>query len=329
MRGDVTGTVAGAGDVLVEVSDLTKRFGAETAVDAVSFTLRAGTVTGFLGPNGAGKSTTMRMMVGLTTPTSGESRILGRRYHDLERPATIVGSIVDGVDHNPSRRAIDELRISAAAIGVPDARCGELLDQVGLSGAARKRVGEYSLGMRQRLGIAQALLGDPRVLLLDEPANGLDPEGISWVRAMLRRLADEGRAVLVSSHLLGEVARLVDEVLVIDRGRLVASGSVDELLARASGAATVVVRSEDDARLEVAIAAADGAHIERVSDGLRVTGLDAPAVGRVARDAGLALRELRTSGAGLEDVFLTLTGNGAATTNAPDAPDAPSTEGGR
>jgi ABC-2 type transport system ATP-binding protein len=191
MRGDEHAD----GAVLVEVSGLTKRSGAETAVDDIDFTLRAGTVTGFLGPNGAGKSTTMRMLVGLTTPSSGESRILGRRYHELERPATVVGSIVDGVDHTPGRRAIDELRISAAAIGVPDARCGELLGLVGLAGSEEKRVGEFSLGMRQRLGIAQALLGDPRVLL-DEPANGLDPEGISWVRGLLRQLADEGRAVL-------------------------------------------------------------------------------------------------------------------------------------
>jgi len=313
MRGDEQDE----GSVLVEVSGLTKRFGAETAVDEIDFTLRAGTVTGFLGPNGAGKSTTMRMLVGLTTPSSGESRILGRRYHELERPATVVGSIVDGVDHNPGRRAIDELRISAAAIGVPDARCGELLELVGLAGSERKRVGEYSLGMRQRLGIAQALLGDPRVLLLDEPANGLDPEGISWVRGLLRHLADEGRAVLVSSHLLGEVARLADDVLVIDRGRLVASGSVAELLARAAGGATVLVRSEDDARLAAALdsaaatdAPADGVLVTRTPSGLRVTGLDAAAVGRIARDAAVALIELNTAGAALEDVFMTLTGNG-------------------
>lgn len=312
---DSEGHGQGRGDVLVEVDGLTKRFGGQTAVDGVSFTLHAGTVTGFLGPNGAGKSTTMRMMVGLTAPSSGESRIQGRRYHDLDRPATVVGSIVDGVDHNPSRRAIDELRISAAAIGVPDARCHELLALVGLSGAERKRVGQYSLGMRQRLGIAQALLGDPRVLLLDEPANGLDPEGITWVRDFLRRLAGEGRAVLVSSHLLGEVARLADDVIVIDQGHIVAAGSVAELTARASTGATVVVRSEDDAALEPAVTAAlagvDGAHVERTADGLRVTGTDAAAVGRVARDAGVALVELRTSGAGLEEVFLTLTGNGA------------------
>ena len=311
---DTQGHGQGRGDVLVEVDGLTKRFGAQVAVDDVSFSLRAGTVTGFLGPNGAGKSTTMRMMVGLTAPSSGESRILGRRHHDLDRPATVVGSIVDGVDHNPSRRAIDELRISAAAIGVHDARCHELLALVGLAGAETKRVGQFSLGMRQRLGIAQALLGDPKVLLLDEPANGLDPEGITWVRDFLRRLAGEGRAVLVSSHLLGEVARLADDVIVIDHGRIVASGSVEELTARASTGATVVVRSEDDAALESAVTAAlagvDDAHVERATEGLRVTGLDAGAVGRVARDAGVALVELRTSGAGLEEVFLTLTGNG-------------------
>jgi len=301
------------GDVLVEVAGLTKRFGAETAVDRVSFTLRAGTVTGFLGPNGAGKSTTLRMMVGLTAPSAGEALILGRRYHDLERPATVVGSIVDGVEHNPGRRAIDELRISAAAIGVPDARCSELLDLVGLLGAERKRVGEYSLGMRQRLGIAQALLGDPRVLLLDEPANGLDPEGIGWVRGLMRRLADEGRAVLVSSHLLDEIARLADDVLVIDRGRLVAAGSVEELLARAAGGAPVIVRSEDDVRLRAVLTAVSPAPdvvVEQGTGGLRVTGLDAATLGRVARDAGIALTELRTTGAALEDVFMTLTGNG-------------------
>lgn len=297
------------GDVLVEVEGLSKRFGQELAVDDVSFTLCAGTVTGFLGPNGAGKSTTLRMMVGLTAPSGGEARILGRRYHDLERPATVVGSIVDGVHHNPSRRAIDELRISAAAIGVEDARCDELLDTVGLTGAGRKRVSEYSLGMRQRLGIAHALLGDPRVLLLDEPANGLDPEGIGWVRTLLRRLADEGRAVLVSSHLLDEIARLVDDVLVIDAGRLVATGPVEALLARAAGHGTVLVRSEDDERLAQTLIG-PAVTVDRTPEGLTVAGSDAASVGRIARDAGIALSELRSSGAALEDVFLALTGNG-------------------
>ena len=300
------------GEVLVEVDGLTKRYGDELAVDGVSFTLRAGTVTGFLGPNGAGKSTTLRMMVGLTAPTAGEARILGHRFHDLPDAPRAVGSIVDGVGHHPGRRAIDELRVSAAAIGVDDARCHELLATVGLAGAEHKRVGAYSLGMRQRLGIAQALLGDPRVLLLDEPANGLDPEGIGWVRKLLRSLADEGRAVLVSSHLIDEVARLADDVLVIDRGRLVATGPVSELLARAAGHGTVRVRSEDDVRLIAALTPAlphDGS-VTQAAEGVTVTGLDAVTVGRAARDAGIALTELRTTGAGLEEVFLGLTGNG-------------------
>jgi ABC-2 type transport system ATP-binding protein len=301
------------GDVLVEVDGLTRRYGRELVVDGVSFGLRAGTITGFLGPNGAGKSTTLRMMVGLTAPSAGEARILGRRFHDLADAARTVGSIVDGVGHHPGRRAVDELRVSAAAIGVPDARCDELLELVGLQGAARKRVGDYSLGMRQRLGIAQALLGDPRVLLLDEPANGLDPEGIGWVRTFLRQLADEGRAILVSSHLLDEISRLVDEVLVIDRGRLVATGTIHELLARATARAAVTVRSEDDDRLATALSsrlAPSGGSVTRGPEGLIVTGLDAREVGRAARDVSVALEELRVTGGGLEDVFLGLTGDG-------------------
>jgi ABC-2 type transport system ATP-binding protein len=298
------------GEVLVAVDGLTKHFGREVAVDGISFTLRAGTVTGFLGPNGAGKSTTLRMMVGLTSVDAGEVRILGRRFQDLDDAPRTVGSIVDGVGNHPGRRAIDELRVSAAAIGVDDARCVELLALVGLAGAGRKRVGEYSLGMRQRLGIAQALLGDPRVLLLDEPANGLDPEGIGWVRTFLRGLADEGRAVLVSSHLLDEIARLADEVLVIDRGRLVASGRVDELVARAAAGAAVTVASEDDVRLATALRARPGVEVLLTGTGLRVSGADTREVGRAARDAGIALVELRGNGAGLEDVFLALTGAG-------------------
>jgi ABC-2 type transport system ATP-binding protein len=190
----------------VSVRGLTKRFGGQLAVDDLSFDVPAGRVVGFLGPNGAGKSTTLRMIVGLTAPTAGTALIHGVPYHDLERPAEVVGSIVDGVGHHPARRAIDDLRISARSAGLPLERCEAALELVGLAGAERKRVGAYSLGMRQRLGIAQALLGDPQVLLLDEPANGLDPEGIRWIRSLLRHLADEGRAVLVSSHLIGEVA---------------------------------------------------------------------------------------------------------------------------
>jgi ABC-2 type transport system ATP-binding protein len=199
----------------VAVRGLTKRYGAQLAVDDLTFEVPAGRVVGFLGPNGSGKSTTMRMIVGLTAPTAGTATLFGRPFHELDAPVRTVGSIVDGVNYHPGRRAIEELRISAAAAGLPRSRCDEVIDLVGLGDAALKRVGQYSLGMRQRLGIGQALLGDPRILLLDEPANGLDPEGIHWVRELLRGLAAEGRAAFVSSHLLGEVSRLADEVVVI------------------------------------------------------------------------------------------------------------------
>ena len=296
-----------ADDALVEVRALTKRFGDQTAVDEVSFDLPAGQVVGFLGPNGAGKSTTMRMMVGLTTPSGGAARILGRSFHQLDDPARTVGSIVDGVDYHPGRRAIDELRISAHAAGIPRSRCDEVIELVGLQEAATKRVGQYSLGMRQRLGIAQALLGDPRVLLLDEPANGLDPEGITWVRRLLRHLADEGRAVFVSSHLLGEVSRLADEVIVIRRGRIVTQSTVAELTSAASGG--VIVAAEDLDALSAALRGA-GAEVTPTDGHLVVSGHDPTWIGRVALDAGIALSELRPMTAELEDVFMELTAGG-------------------
>ncbi|MTV26993.1 ABC transporter ATP-binding protein [Nitriliruptoraceae bacterium ZYF776] len=289
----------------VSVRGLTKRFGAQLAVDDLSFEVPAGRVVGFLGPNGAGKSTTMRMLVGLTAPDAGRAEILGTPFHDLADPARTVGSIVDGVEYHPGRRAIEELHISAVTAGLPRARCEEVLAQVGLEDAARKRVGQYSLGMKQRLGIAQALLGDPQVLLLDEPANGLDPDGIRWVRSLLRELADEGRAILVSSHLLAEVARLADEVIVIRRGRIVTQGTVAELTAAASGGA-VVVRSADDRQLRTALTDAGGEVVDG-PDGMRVAGLDTATVGEVALRAGVALTELRTAVAELEDAFLELT----------------------
>jgi ABC-2 type transport system ATP-binding protein len=287
---------------------LTKRFGSQLAVDDLSFEVPPGKVVGFLGPNGAGKSTTLRMMIGLTAPTSGTSTVLGVPFHDLDEPARAVGSIVDGVGYHPGRRAIEELRISARAAGLPRSRCDEVIEIVGLQDAARKRVGQYSLGMRQRLGIAQALLGDPRVLLLDEPANGLDPEGIHWVRRLLRSLADEGRAVLVSSHLLGEVARLADDVIVIRRGRFVTQASVAELTGAAGGGA-VQVASLDDPTLARALRQA-GAEVAVGPDGLTVTGLAPDDVGRVALEAAVALRLLRPHVAELEDVFIELTGGG-------------------
>jgi ABC-2 type transport system ATP-binding protein len=299
--------VTGTNEIAVEIRGLTKRFKDRLAVDDVSFDVPVGKVVGFLGPNGAGKSTTMRMIVGLTAPTAGTATIFGTPFHDLDDPARTVGSIVDGVDHHPGRRAIDELRISALAAGLPRSRCDEVLELVGLQAAAGKRVGQFSLGMRQRMGLAQALLGEPRVLLLDEPANGLDPEGIHWVRQLLRHLADEGCAILVSSHLLGEVSRLVDDVIVIRQGRIVAQSSVAELTGAASGG--VMVASVDDDALARELEAA-GAEVTSTSDGLVVAGLDTAAVGLLAFGAGIAVTELRALTAELEDVFMELTAGG-------------------
>ncbi|MFP4235038.1 MAG: ABC transporter ATP-binding protein [Nitriliruptoraceae bacterium] len=292
---------------VVVVDGLTKRFGAQLAVDEVTFTLPPGRVVGFLGPNGAGKSTTLRMMIGLTTPTAGSATFGGVPFHDLADPVRTVGTIVDGVEFHPGRRAIEELRVSAATAGLPRERCEEVLQLVGLEEAARKRVGQYSLGMRQRLGLAQALLGDPEVLLLDEPANGLDPEGITWVRQLLRHLAEQGRTILVSSHLLGEISRLADEVMVIRRGRLVANATVAELTGAAGGGSRV--RSADDAALAAALRDA-GAEVEHGEAGLVVTGAAPERVGEVALAAGIALSELRPAVAELEDVFLELTAGG-------------------
>lgn len=294
-------------DVAVSVRGLTKRFGAQLAVDDLSFEVPRGRVVGFLGPNGAGKSTTMRMIIGLTAPTSGTSTVCGTAFHDLPDPARTVGSIVDGVGYHPGRRAIQELRISARSAGIPASRCDEVIEMVGLGDAAAKRVGQYSLGMRQRLGLAQALLGDPEVLLLDEPANGLDPEGILWVRGMLRWLADQGRAILVSSHLLGEVARLADDVIVIRRGRFVTQASVAELTGAAGG--VLQVASLDDTRL-AAVLRDRGAEVVETPEGLRVTGVAAEEIGRASVEEGVPLRQLQAVVAQLEDVFLELTGGG-------------------
>jgi len=290
----------------VAVSGLTKRYGDQLAVDDVSFTLPPGRVVGFLGPNGAGKSTTMRMMIGLTAPTAGTATFGGVPFHALTDPARTVGSIVDGVGYHPGRKAIDELRITAATAGISRARCDEVLELVGLQEAATKRVGQFSLGMRQRLGLAQALLGDPEVLLLDEPANGLDPEGIHWVRQLLRHLAGQGRSILVSSHLLGEISRLADEVMVIRRGRLVANATVDELTGAAAGG--TAVRSADDDRLTRELETA-GAEVTR-TDGLLVVSLPPERIGQIALEAGIALIELRPAVAELEDVFMELTAGG-------------------
>ncbi|MCB0881120.1 MAG: ABC transporter ATP-binding protein [Thermoleophilia bacterium] len=293
---------------MITVTELTKTYGDHTAVDHVSFTVPPGSVTGFLGPNGAGKSTTMRMIVGLTPATSGTSAVLGAAYPELGNPGLSVGVLLDASAQHVGRSGREVLTLGATLMGLPAARVDRMLDLVGLSGAeGRRRVGDYSLGMRQRLGIAHALLGDPSVLILDEPANGLDPAGIRWMRDLLRDFADRGGAVLLSSHLLAEVQAVADRLVVIGRGRIVASGTKDEMLAGRG----VFVRTSDDAAMAAAAARA-GWDAARVADGGLTVGADLDAVGDAAFGAGLSVRELRRAdGAGLEELFLTLTADTA------------------
>jgi ABC-2 type transport system ATP-binding protein len=219
---------------VITIEGLTKRFGEVVAVDDLSFEVDRGTVVGFLGPNGAGKTTTLRMLLGLVAPTAGSARIDGRRYRELSEPVRHVGALLEASSFHPGRSARNHLRVVATAAGLPLPRADEVLGQVGLAGAARRRVGGFSLGMRQRLGLATALLGDPEVLILDEPANGLDPEGVHWLRGFLRHLADEGRTVLVSSHVLAEVAQTVDQVVIVARGRLVTQSTLAALTGRSN-----------------------------------------------------------------------------------------------
>ncbi|MGY1709028.1 ABC transporter ATP-binding protein [Geodermatophilus sp. SYSU D00758] len=288
---------------MIEVSGLTKQYGERTVVADVSFTLEPGTVTGFLGPNGAGKSTTMRMMTGLVPATSGTALVDGRPYAQLPNPGAVMGTLLDASAVHPGRTGRTHLRLLAAAIGVPAGRVDEVLDLVGLADAGHRRVGGYSLGMRQRLGIAGALLADPPVLVFDEPANGLDPEGIRWMRDLLRGHAARGGTVLLSSHLLGEVEHTVDRLLVIGGGRIVADGSVSELL----GADGTVVRAERPADLR-ALLEARGHAVTAEPDGrLTVPGATPAQVGAVAASAGLALVDLRPAQHGLEDLFFQLT----------------------
>ncbi|HET7399976.1 MAG TPA: ATP-binding cassette domain-containing protein [Intrasporangium sp.] len=286
----------------IAVRGITKRFGSFTAVDHLDFTVRPGRVTGFLGPNGSGKTTTLRMLLGLITPTDGTATIDGHRYADIPNPLTVVGSALEATNFHPGRTGRDHLRVQAAVAGVPDRRVDELLELVGIPAAARKRAGGYSMGMRQRLGLAAALLGNPRVLILDEPSNGLDPEGIRWLRLFLRHLADEGRTLLVSSHLLSEVEQTVDDVVIIANGRRVAQGTVREL----RGEPTAYVRTSDSERLRAALGAADLPAVP-VPGGLRVTTEDLALVGDVALRAGLPIHELRAEQTHLEELFFTLT----------------------
>ncbi|MFI6519565.1 ABC transporter ATP-binding protein [Spirillospora sp. NPDC050679] len=295
---------------MIDVKGLSKRYGDVPAVSDVTFHCAPGTVTGFLGPNGAGKSTTMRMICGLTPPTAGSATVKGVPYARIANPGRHVGVLLDAAAQHPGRTGREVLSLTAQTIGVDRRRVGELMEAVGLPPkAARRRVGGYSLGMRQRLGIAQALLGDPGVLILDEPANGLDPEGIFWMRSLLRDFADQGGTVLLSSHLLREVEAVADRFVVIAGGRIAAQGAKEELLAAPGG---VLVRGLDPAALHAALAAAG---LEAVPDrtGAFTVRATAEQVGRAAARAGTVLLELRQAGGGgLEELFLSLTAAPAA-----------------
>ncbi|SNR82600.1 ABC-2 type transport system ATP-binding protein [Geodermatophilus saharensis] len=291
---------------MITVRGLTKRYGRVLAVDDLSFDVEPGKVTGFLGPNGAGKSTTMRAVLGLDRPTAGTALVGGRPYAALGEPLREVGALLDPGAVHPGRTGRAHLRVAARTNGIPLRRVDEVVEQAGLGAAAHRRIGGYSLGMRQRLGIAAALLGDPGVLLFDEPVNGLDLDGVRWIRGLLRRLADEGRTVLVSSHLLGEVEQTADRLVVVGRGRLVADTTTAELL-RGLGSRRVRVRC---ARPDLLLAglAARGAAVERVdAHELRVEGIGAEDVGEVAAAAGVPLHHLSEVRQSLEEAYLALT----------------------
>ena len=288
---------------MIEVEHLTKRFRSATAVDDLSFSVPRGRITGFLGPNGAGKTTTLRVLLGLALPTSGRASVAGKRYRELEVPLETVGAVLEASNYHPARTGRNHLRALAAAAGIANARVDQVLAEVELSDAATRRVGGYSLGMRQRLSVAAALLGEPELLVLDEPANGLDPEGIRWLRNFLRSFADGGGTVFVSSHVLAEVSQLADEVVIIHRGKLVAHQPVVELIAQAAGATRV--RSPRAAALLERLRAAG---IDAEADGERLA-VHAPPerVGDLAAEAGIPLHELVADTGSLEEAFLELT----------------------
>jgi ABC-2 type transport system ATP-binding protein len=289
---------------VVRAESLTKRYGSLTAVDDLSFALEPGTITGFLGPNGAGKTTTLRMLLGLARPTQGRALIFERPYAEIEQPALRIGAVLEATDFHPGRSGRNHLRTLSAAAGLPDSRVDEVLQTVELSGAANRRVKGYSLGMRQRLGLAAALLGDPELLVLDEPANGLDPEGVRWLRDFLRSFAGSGHTVLVSSHVLAEVAQTVDHVLIISRGKLVRESRLDELTAGIGGA--VRVRSPQAGQLHEALER-EGIEVSEASGALYARGSTSERVGEIAAAAGVVLHELRVEQSSLEEVFLELT----------------------
>jgi ABC-2 type transport system ATP-binding protein len=306
---------------MIEAHDLTKRYGDKLAVDHLSFTVEPGTVTGFLGPNGAGKSTTMRLVLGLDRPDEGTATINGRPYRDLAEPLRTVGALLEARSVHTGRSAYNHLLFLAQTQGLPRGRVDEVLQLVGLQEVARKRAGGFSLGMSQRLGIAAAMLGDPRVLLLDEPVNGLDPEGVLWIRNLIKQLAAEGRTVFVSSHLMNEMAVTADHLIVIGRGRLIAASSTQEFIERSSEK-SVLVRSPDATRLADLINAdggkatpdgqapggqAPGGQAPDQAGQLRVTGMDAPRIGELAAAGTIVLHELTPQRGSLEEAFMELT----------------------
>src|SRR4051812_2862101 len=291
----------------IEVAGLTKRFGEVLAVDDLSFTVDEGRVVGFLGPNGAGKTTSLRMLLGLVNPSAGTATVLGKPFVQLEDPVHTVGAVLDGGMLHPGRSGRNHLRTLAMAAGIGNRRVEELLELVALKDAAHRRAGGYSLGMRQRLGLAAALLGDPQVLVLDEPANGLDPSGIRWLRDFLRKLSSEGRAVLVSSHVLAEVGQTADDVVVINHGKSVAQGTLREIMARSSSDGGVKVAGPDVRRLGD-ILYAQGANVSGDARVIEVRGRTGEDIGRLIVEHQIVISELSPIGASLEDIFFELTG---------------------
>ncbi|MGW1157392.1 ATP-binding cassette domain-containing protein [Streptomyces sp. NPDC002513] len=292
---------------MIEAQQLTKRYGEKTAVDGLDFTVKPGAVTGFLGPNGAGKSTTMRMIVGLDAPTSGSVTVNGRRYDRHQAPLQEVGALLEAKSIHPGRSAYNHLRALALTHGIPRRRVDEVIELAGLGSVAKKRAGAFSLGMGQRLGIAAALLGDPQTVMLDEPVNGLDPEGVLWIRNLLTSLAAEGRTVFVSSHLMSEVALVADHLIIVGRGRLLADTTVGDLV-REAGGDVVQVATQDPARLRDVLAGPGVEITGRVgSEELQVTGVTAREIGLKAAEHGIPLFELTSKAVSLEEAFMELT----------------------
>ena len=300
---------------MIEVENLTKRYGDRTAVDEVSFQVNPGTVTGFLGPNGAGKSTTMRMIAGLDQPTTGQVRVNGRDYRRAQAPMAELGVLLEAKAMHPGRSARDHLLALAQTAGLGKARVDEVIEQVGLAGVAGRRVGGFSLGMGQRLGIAVALLGKPRAVMLDEPVNGLDPEGVRWVRTLLRSLAGEGCTVFVSSHLLGEMAETADRLVVIGRGRVIADSTVDDFVAGVVSDA-VVVRTPEAARLRTLLSGPGVTVTANSEDALHVRGLPTDQIGRAAWQANIPVLELSVARGSLEEAFMQATNDSTEFTSA-------------